>query len=126
MSTALKIPKDAFVKALTERLARAEKAEAARDKWQLAYDSALKDFCMSHLKTALKNKTEILAHQHYSNEIQFTLKDCPRFEYTPFDGSDDVLGNWAREEIVRAIKLIEMSESEYVPASLHKNVASYI
>lgn len=126
MSTALKIPKDTFVKALTERLARAEKAAAERVKYNNAYTKALNEFCMTHLKSAIKSNTNLTMHQQYGGDIQVTLTGCPRFEFYPFEQNDDELGHWAQDEIVRAIKLIQMSESEYVPASLHKNVASYI
>lgn len=126
MSTALKIPKDKFVNALTERLARAEKAAAERVKYNNAYTKALNEFCMTHLKNAIKSNTNLNVNQHYGGEINVTVTGCPRFEFYPFEQHDDELTHWAQDEIVRAIKLIQMSESEYVPASLHKNVASYI
>lgn len=127
MSASLKIPRDKFLARLEDKLARSIQAEKNRAAAQEEHNKKLNAHMTSMLKLAAKDQSIITtSHVQYDGTISLLIKaptDAPKFV---LHDDPDYLGTWERNELESYIKLVELSESEFIPASLHKNALRFL
>lgn len=127
MSASLKIPRDKFLARLEDRLARSIKAEKNRELAQEVYNKNVNSYIKDVLKLASKDESIIASsHVQYDGAVNVLIRaslDAPKFTLPE---NPDYLATYERKELENYIKLVEMSESEFIPASLHKNALRFL
>lgn len=127
MSASLKIPRDKFLARLQDKLARSIQAEKNIETARGAHEKLVNAHIANMLKLAAKDQSVISSsHVQFDGTVTVLIKassDNLKFE---MPNDPDHLGVWERKELENYIKLVEMSESEFIPASLHKNALRFL
>ena len=126
----VKVPKDKVVSALRAKIEFNIKAiadnkviveanKADLNAWQ---ESAVRD--LAHLLTL-----EGVNHRSWSNQLEVTYSISDKGALPPFPEprpQERELGRYEVEEVENAIRILEMSDEEFVNASTMKQIASYL
>lgn len=127
MSASLKIPRDKFLAKLNERLARADNAAAREEATRVKVDKLRQTAIDKAVKEALKNPSLIISsHVNYNGNVDLTVNAKLDPHAFRIESDPESLSSWERAELENYIKLVEMAESEYIPASLHKNALRFL
>lgn len=126
MASAIKIPRDVFLKKLKTRLLDNDKAIKSNEKLRIEHEKATAKWEADLVKYICKNPSVIKsAFVQYNKCAQLSTSaldfpDSPRFE-----GVKE-LASYERDELLQTIAVIELSNAEFVPASITKNASRFL
>jgi hypothetical protein len=132
MTARVKVDKAMLIKALQDRLALGEKANAIQEKNNAKYEADKKAWSEKLASLAKSGKLDFddvnVSTWRNQIEIRYTYKEnsvLPKEPERP-DSPDGTLANHQAEEINNTIKLLNMTADPFVGASLYKDVVRYI
>jgi hypothetical protein len=132
MTARVKVDKAMLIKALQDRLALSEKANATQEKNNAKYEAEKKAWSEKLASLAKSGKLEFddVDVSTWRNEIRIsyntkTHQPLPK-EPERADCPDGTLASHQAEEINNTIKLLNMTTDPFVGASLYKDVVRYI
>lgn len=132
MTARVKVDKAMLIKALQDRLALAEKANAIQEKNNAKYEADKKAWANKLASLAKSGKLDFddVSVSNWRNqiEIRYTYKDNANLPKEPerADCPEGTLASHQAEEINNTIKLLNMTTDPFVGASLYKDVVRYI
>lgn len=132
MTARVKVDKAMLIKALQDRLALGEKANAIQEKNNAKYEADKKAWAEKLASLAKSGKLDFddVSVSTWRNqiEIRYTYKDNSNLPKEPerADCPDGTLASHQAEEINNTIKLLNMTADPFVGASLYKDVVRYI
>jgi hypothetical protein len=132
MTARVKVDKAMLIKALQDRLALGEKANAIQEKNKAKYEADKKAWAEKLASLAKSGKLgfDDVSVSSWRNTIQinYTYKDTTALPKEPemADSPEGTLPNHQAEEINNTIKLLNMTTDPFVGASLYKDVVRYI
>jgi hypothetical protein len=132
MTARVKVDKAMLIKALQDRLALGEKANAIQEKNNAKYEADKKAWAEKLASLAKSGKLDFddVSVSTWRNqvEIRYTYKETSALPKEPerADSPEGVLPNHQAEEINNTIKLLNMTTDPFVGASLYKDVVRYI
>ena len=127
-SISVKVAKDKVVKALQEKVDNNAKVIKTNETKR---ENHAKELAKYH-KSILKDFSSYLEIDNISTrwngQIEVTYKKLKDFDVPeqPQLDLDRELGKWEIEEIENAIRILKMSDEEFVSASTMKQIASYL
>ena len=127
----VKVAKDKVVKALETKVENSKKAVANNEKIRKEYAKVEKAWAKEVANLVFKQiaKADVSAHENYRNEVNvsiqlpagtITLPEKPQIE------TERELGRYEVDEIENAIRILKMSDEEFVSASTMKQIAQYL
>ena len=126
MATAIKIPRDVFLKKLKTRLIDDDKAIKSNEKLRVEHEKLEKKWEADLAKYICKNPSLITgAFLQYNGTAQISTTKIDFPERPRFEGAQE-LGRWERDELLQTIAIIELSDAEFVPASITKNASRFL
>jgi hypothetical protein len=132
MTARVKVDKAMLIKALQDRLALGEKANAIQEKNNAKYEADKKAWAEKLASLAKSGKLDFddVSVSTWRNTIQinYTYKnnsDLPK-EPERADSPEGTLASHQADEINNTIKLLNMTTDPFVGASLYKDVVRYI
>lgn len=126
MATAIKIPRDVFLKKLKTRLIDDDKAIKSNEKLRVEHEKLEKKWEADLAKYICKNPSLITgAFLQYNGTAQISTTKIDFPERPRFEGAHE-LGRWERDELLQTIAIIELSDAEFVPASITKNASRFL
>lgn len=132
MTARVKVDKAMLIKALQDRLALGEKANAIQEKNNAKYEADKKAWANKLASLAKSGKLDFddVSVSNWRNqiEIRYTYKDNANLPKEPerADCPEGTLASHQAEEINNTIKLLNMTTDPFVGASLYKDVVRYI
>lgn len=131
MAVRVKIAKDKLVAALNEKLASNEENKKTLEVEELAYQKTLEQFKKTLDKFIKDNGFELNNISHYSwrgvVEVSYKVPQGVDVPQTPEKKiSVTVLSQHEINEIKNAIRILELSDEEFVNTSTYKDVARYL
>jgi hypothetical protein len=127
----VKVSKAKVVKALKDKLDASAKAIVSNEKKRKEHEKTKKAWSKEVAEIVIKqiSKADVSASENWRNEIRVdvtipaglvTLPTEPKIEL------EQELGRYEVQEIENAIRILEMSDEEFVSASTMKQIASYL
>ena len=127
----VKVSKAKVVQALKNKLDTSEKAIVSNEKKRKEYEKAKKVWSKEVAGIVIKqiSKADVSANENWRGEVRVdvtipaglvTLPTEPKIEL------EQELGRYEVQEIENAIRILEMSDEEFVNASTMKQIASYL
>lgn len=101
-----------------------EKKRKDYEKVEKAYSKEVADIVFKHI-----SKAEVSAHENWRNELNVTITLPANTVKLPEKPSIDLereLGQYEIQEIENAIRILKMTDEEFVNASTFKQVAQYL
>jgi len=132
MTARVKVDKAMLIKALQDRLALGEKANAIQEKNNAKYEAEKKAWAEKLASLAKSGKLDFedvnVSTWRNQVEIRYTYKETSALPKEPerADSPEGTLPNHQAEEINNTIKLLNMTTDPFVGASLYKDVVRYI
>ena len=132
MTARVKVDKAMLLKALQDRLALGEKANAIQEKNNAKYEAEKKAWSEKLASLAKSGKLDFddvnVSTWRNQIEIRYTYKENSILPKEPerADSPEGVLPSHQAEEITNTIKLLNMTTDPFVGASLYKDVVRYI
>lgn len=131
--SSIKIRREVFAAKLQERLDASEKNrakfESESEKQKIKMAKAIQTFMTKAVKT--KGLT-YSAHINWRNTLSLTIENAPvsllediQNAEHPID-CEPMLSAWEKSEIEAAIRLLQLSEDEYISASFSKKFSKYL
>jgi hypothetical protein len=131
--SSIKIRREVFAAKLQERLDASEKNrakfEAESEKQKIKMEKAIQTFIAKAVKT--KGLT-YSAHINWRNTLSVCIENVPaslladiQDAERPID-CEPTLSAWEKSEIEGAIRLLQLSEDEYISASFSKQFSKYL
>jgi hypothetical protein len=127
----VKVATTKVIKALETKLADSksaitnnEKKRKDYEKVEKAYSKEVADIVFKHI-----SKAEVSAHENWRNELNVTITLPANTVKLPEKPSIDLereLGQYEITEIENAIRILKMTDEEFVNASTFKQVAQYL
>ena len=131
--TTIKIRREVFLTKLQERLnkdkANEAKLEAESKKRKVQMNKAIQTFITKASKT---NELSYSAHINWRNTLSLVVENVPAAMLEEIEkcnqpvDCEPTLANWEVSEIEGAIRLLELSEDEYISASFSKKFSKYL
>ena len=127
----VKVAKSKVVKALKDKLDTSAKAVVSNEKKRKEYEKANKVWSKQVAEIVAKqiSKVDVSANENWRGEVnvQFTIPaNEVKLPAKPEMDLDQELARYEVSEIENAIRILEMSEEEFVSASTMKQIASYL
>jgi hypothetical protein len=127
----VKVATTKVIKALEDKLASAKKAEVSNEKKRKDYEKTEKSYAKEVADIVFKHisKAEVSAHENWRNELNVTITLPANTVKLPEKPSMDLereLGQYEIVEIENAIRILKMTDEEFVNASTFKQVAQYL
>jgi Zn-dependent metalloprotease len=125
----VKVAKAKVVKALQDKLANDKKVVANNEKIREAHKVALDKYQKSILKEFAKDLTIDSVSTRWNGQLEVTYKVAKGVELPKqpeMEGIENELGRYEIPEIENAIRILEMSDEEFVNAATMKQIASYL
>lgn len=127
----VKVAKDKVVKALKAKLDAGAKAVVSNEKKRKDYVKIEATWAKEVAELIVKNisKAEISADENWRGEVnaRFTIPaNVIKLPAKPEMGLENELGRYEVQEIENAIRILEMSDEEFVSASTMKQIAQYL
>lgn len=127
----VKIATSKVIESLENRLESDHKIIVDNEKAKKEYDKAYKEWAREVAELVIKqvSKAEFSANENYRGEVNVSisvpagvikLPEQPRLE------RKSELGNWQKEEVENAIRLLKMTDDEFVNASTMKSISQYL
>jgi hypothetical protein len=127
-SISVKVAKDKVIKALKAKIEESAKNEKLNEKNEAAYKVALDKYQRSIIKDFAKHLELENVNTRWNGQLEVTYKVEKGVELPkqPDWERVSVLGRYEVQEIENAIRILEMSDEEFVSASTMKQIASYL
>jgi hypothetical protein len=128
-SISVKVAKDKVVKALQAKVANNAKVVAKNEKIREDYKKDQDKWQKTIIKDYAKALTLESVNTRWNNrlEITYQLDKSVELPAEPTMGElERELGRYEIEEIENAIRILQMSDEEFVSASTMKQIASYL
>lgn len=127
----VKVAKSKVVKALKDKLDTSAKAVVSNEKKRKDNEKAIKAWSKEVAGLVVKqiSKVDVSANENWRGEVnvQFTIPANEiKLPAKPEIDLEQELGRWEIQEIENAIRILEMSDEEFVNASTMKQIASYL
>jgi hypothetical protein len=127
----VKVATTKVIKALEDKLADSKKAVANNEKKRKDYEKVEKAYSKEVADLVFKQiaKAEVSAHENWRNETNVTITIPSGLVKLPEKPSIDLereLGQYEITEIENAIRILKMTDEEFVNASTFKQVAQYL
>jgi hypothetical protein len=127
----VKVSTAKVIKALEDKLANGAKAITNNEKKRKDYEKVEKAWSKEVADLVFKNisKAELSAHENYRNEVNVTItvpNGVIKLPEKPSMDLEQELGRYEVNEIENAIRILKMTEEEFVNASTFKTVAQYL
>jgi hypothetical protein len=127
----VKVATTKVIKALETKLEDSKKAITNNEKKRKDYEKVEKAYSKEVADLVFKHisKAEVSAHENWRNELNVTITLPANTVKLPEKPSIDLereLGQYEITEIENAIRILKMTDEEYVNASTFKQVAQYL
>ena len=127
----VKVATTKVIKALEDKLSDNTKTVASNEKKRKDYEKVEKAYSKEVADTVFKNisKAEVSAYENYRNEVNVTIQlpaGVVKLPTKPEIGIERELGSYEISEIENAIRILKMTDEEFVNASTFKQVAQYL
>ena len=127
----VKVATPKVIKALEAKLEAGQKAITNNEKKRKEYEKVEKAWAKEVSELAFKNisKADVSAHENYRGEISVNVQlpaGSFKFPEKPSIDLESELGRYEVQEIENAIRILKMTDEEYVNASTFKQVAQYL
>jgi hypothetical protein len=127
----VKVAKAKVVKALKDKLDASAKAVVNNEKKRKEHEKTKKAWSKEVAEIVVKqiSKAEVSASENWRNEIRVDVTIPAGLVTLPKQPDLDLeqeLGRYEVQEIENAIRILEMSDEEFVSASTMKQIASYL
>jgi len=127
----VKVATTKVIKALETKLEDSKKAITNNEKKRKDYEKVEKAYSKEVADIVFKqiSKAEVSAHENWRNETNVTITIPSGLVKLPEKPSIDLereLGQYEITEIENAIRILKMTDEEYVNASTFKQVAQYL
>lgn len=127
----VKVATTKVIKALEDKLVDSKKAITNNEKKRKDYEKVEKAYAKEVADIVFKqiSKAEVSAHENWRNEVNVTITLPNGLVKLPEKPSIDLereLGQYEIVEIENAIRILKMTDEEYVNASTFKQVAQYL
>lgn len=127
----VKVAKDKVVKALKAKLDAGAKAVVSNEKKRKDYQKTETTWAKEVAEIIIKNisKAEVSADENWRGEVtaRFSVPaGTIKLPVKPNLELEQELGRYEVEEISNAIRILEMSDEEFVSASTMKQIAQYL
>ena len=127
----VKVATTKVIKALETKLEDSKKAITNNEKKRKDYEKVEKAYSKEVADIVFKNisKAEVSAHENWRNETNVTITIPSGLVKLPEKPSIDLereLGQYEITEIENAIRILKMTDEEFVNASTFKQVAQYL
>jgi len=127
MATAIKIPRDVFLQKLKDKLAETDKNEAINEQRRAEYEKTEIKWRQDVIKHIYQTKPELSnLYMSYDKTVTIHTKAihdlpaCPPLDLLPN------ISHWERTELLQTIAIVELSDAEFVPASITKNASRFL
>lgn len=127
-SITVKVAKDKVVKALKEKVASSNKAVVSNEKKREAHKADLAKYAKKIVKDFASNLEVSSVNTRWNGQLEVTyaVDKSVEFPEQPKLDLEQELGTWEKQEIENAIRILEMSDEEFVNASTMKQIAQYL
>ena len=127
----VKVATTKVIKALEDKLADSKKAITNNEKKRKDYEKVEKAYSKEVADLVFKQiaKAEVSAHENWRNETNVTItipSGLIKLPEKPQIELERELGQYEITEIENAIRILKMTDEEYVNASTFKQVAQYL
>jgi len=127
----VKVATTKVINALETKLADSKKAIVNNEKKRKDYEKVEKAYSKEVADLVFKqiSKAEVSAHENWRNEVNVTITLPAGSIKLPEKPSIDLereLGQYEIQEIENAIRILKMTDEEFVNASTFKQVAQYL
>ena len=127
----VKVATAKVIKALEDKLASAQKATVANEKKRKDYEKTEKAWAKEVADIVFKNisKAEVSAHENYRNEVNVNISlpaGSIKLPEKPQIELEQELARYEVVEIENAIRILKMTDEEFVNASTFNKVAQYL
>jgi hypothetical protein len=127
----VKVATTKVIKALEDKLADSKKAITNNEKKRKDYEKVEKAYSKEVADIVFKNiaKAEVSAHENWRGETNVNITIPANVVKLPEKPSIDLereLGQYEITEIENAIRILKMTDEEFVNASTFKQVAQYL
>jgi hypothetical protein len=127
----VKVATTKVIKALEDKLADSKKAIVNNEKKRKDYDKVEKAYSKEVADLVFKqiSKAEVSAHENWRNELNVTItipSGLVKLPEKPTIELERELGQYEITEIENAIRILKMTDEEFVNASTFKQVAQYL
>jgi hypothetical protein len=127
----VKVATTKVIKALEDKLESAKKAEVNNEKKRKEYEKVEKAWSKEVADLVIKqiSKAEVSAHENWRNETNVTITlpaGSVKLPEKPSMELERELAQYEITEIENAIRILKMTDEEFVNASTFKQVAQYL
>jgi hypothetical protein len=127
----VKVATTKVIKALEDKLDNAKKATISNEKKRKDYEKVEKAYSKEVADLAIKHisKAEVSAHENYRGEVNVNIQlpaGTIKFPEKPSMDLENELARYEVTEIENAIRILKMTDEEFVNASTFKQVAQYL
>jgi predicted Ser/Thr protein kinase len=127
----VKVSTPKVIKALEDKLSDNTKIVASNEKKRKDYEKVEKAYIKEVADVVFKNisKADVNAYENYRNELNVTITvpaGIVKLPAKPEIGLERELGNYEISEIENAIRILKMTDEEFVNATTFKQVAQYL
>lgn len=127
----VKVATTKVIKALEDKLADSKKAITNNEKKRKDYEKVEKAYAKEVADLVFKqiSKADVTAHENWRGETNVTITIPSGLVKLPEKPSIDLereLGQYEITEIENAIRILKMTDEEFVNASTFKQVAQYL
>ena len=127
----VKVATAKVIKALEDKIASAQKAVVSNEKKRKDYEKVEKAWSKEVAELVFKNisKAEVSAHENYRNEVNVNISlpaGSIKLPEKPQIELEQELARYEVVEIENAIRILKMTDEEFVNASTFNKVAQYL
>jgi uncharacterized protein YdcH (DUF465 family) len=125
MSSTLKIPKEKFLARLIERRNEYDASVKREEDSRETFKKLETAYILKVLKAAIKDPKLISNRAvHRNGEVNIYFASMP--DYPVFNFDEERINSWEYRELCNVINLVELSDGEFVPATIHKNAMRFL
>jgi hypothetical protein len=127
----VKVATAKVIKALEAKLESGTKAIATNEKKRKDYEKVEKAYAKEVADLVFKqiSKADVSAHENWRNEVNVTITlpaGLVKLPEKPSMELEQELARYEAQEIENAIRILKMTDEEFVNASTFKQVAQYL
>lgn len=127
----VKVATAKVIKALEDKIASAQKAVVSNEKKRKDYEKVEKAWSKEVAELVFKNisKAEVSAHENWRNEVNVNIQlpaGSIKLPEKPQIELEQELARYEVVEIENAIRILKMTDEEFVNASTFNKVAQYL
>jgi len=127
MAAAIKIPRDVFLQKLKDKLNELDNNEAINNKRQAEHEKIEKKWRQDVIKHIYQTKPELSnLYASYDKSVTIHTKAIPDLPTCPPLDLLPNISRWERDELLQTIAIVELSDAEFVPASITKNASRFL